>query len=79
MLELVRYIHLNPMRAIVVASLERLDKYRFCGHSRLVGHIDDDWQAQSEILALFVKRLKTSRQRYRAFVQKGIALENAPS
>ncbi len=78
LLELVRYIHLNPLRAKVVASLEQLDRYRFCGHSRLVGHIDDDWQAQSEILTLFAKRLTTSRRRYREFVQKGIAMGRRP-
>ncbi len=78
LLELVRYIHLNPLRAKVVASLEQLDKYRFCGHSRLVGHIDDAWQAQSEILTLFAKRLTTSRRRYREFVEKGIAMGRRP-
>ena len=78
LLELVRYIHLNPLRAKVVASVEQLDTYRFCGHSRLVGRIDDDWQAQSEVLALFAKRLVTARRRYRAFVEKGITLGRRP-
>ena len=31
--ELVRYIHLNPLRARLVESLAQLDRYRWCGHS----------------------------------------------
>jgi hypothetical protein len=37
--ELVRYIHLNPLRAKLVESLARLDRYRWCGHSVLMGRI----------------------------------------
>jgi len=32
-LELVRYIHLNPIRSGVLANLEELDRYPYCGHS----------------------------------------------
>ena len=35
--ELVRYIHLNLLRAKLVESLARLDRYRWCGHSVLMG------------------------------------------
>jgi putative transposase len=35
--ELVRYIHLNPLRAKVVKDLKALKKYRWCGHSALLG------------------------------------------
>ena len=31
--ELVRYIHLNPLRARLVKDLKALDKYPFSGHS----------------------------------------------
>ena len=37
LLELVRYIHLNPLRAGIVKDLEELNKYKWCGHSALVG------------------------------------------
>jgi len=37
LLELVRYIHLNPLRAGVVNSLEGLDRYPWCGHGVLIG------------------------------------------
>ena len=35
--ELVRYIHLNPLRARLVKDLNALDKYPFSGHSVLMG------------------------------------------
>jgi len=35
--ELVRYIHLNPLRSGMVATLAELDRYRYCGHSVIVG------------------------------------------
>jgi len=30
--ELVRYIHLNPLRAGMVETLAKLDRYKWCGH-----------------------------------------------
>ena len=36
-LELVRYIHLNPVRSGVLANLEELDRYPYCGHSDIMG------------------------------------------
>lgn len=35
--ELVRYIHLNPVRAGLVKTIEELDKYRWSGHSVIMG------------------------------------------
>ena len=40
LLELVRYIHLNPLRAGIVEDLESLDRYPYCGHSRLMGKVE---------------------------------------
>jgi len=37
LLELTRYIHLNPLRAKLVKDLKELDKYLWTGHSVLVG------------------------------------------
>ena len=33
LLELVRYIHLNPVRARVIGDMEELNTYPLCGHS----------------------------------------------
>ena len=35
--ELVRYIHLNPVRAKIVSTLSELDRYSYCGHTTLMG------------------------------------------
>ena len=35
--ELVRYIHLNPIRADLVPDLAGLQRYRYCGHGALLG------------------------------------------
>ncbi len=37
LLELVRYIHLNPLRASLVQNLQELDKYPWTGHSAIIG------------------------------------------
>jgi len=37
LLELIRYIHLNPLRAGLVNDLKKLDKYPWTGHSAIMG------------------------------------------
>ena len=37
LLELIRYIHLNPLRAGLVKDLKELDKYPWSGHSTVLG------------------------------------------
>jgi len=38
LLELIRYIHLNPLRAGLVKDLQELDKYPWAGHSAILGY-----------------------------------------
>ena len=73
LLELVRYIHLNPMRAGIVKDIEALDKYPFCGHSVIMRKVKKDWQDIEWVLKYYDERLWVARRRYRAFVQKGIS------
>jgi putative transposase len=56
LLELVCYIHLNPLRARVVSTLKELDCYPYSGHSRLMAKIKDQWQDVDTVLALFGKQ-----------------------
>lgn len=72
LLELVRYIHLNPLRAGIVQDLDGLDGYAYCGHSRLVGHISDDWQSTDGVLSLLGKQKKLAIRIYRQFMADGI-------
>jgi hypothetical protein len=78
LLELVRYIHLNPLRANVVSNMGQLDRYAFSGHSTLMGNRTNDWQDTAYILQRFGKRFKPARQKYRGFVQQGIQLGKRP-
>lgn len=71
LLELVRYIHLNPLRARQVSDLKKLARYPYCGHSVLLGHHFNDWQSKDEILKLFGKKVSVARRRYREFLKKG--------
>jgi REP element-mobilizing transposase RayT len=72
LLELVRYIHLNPLRAEIVSNMEELDHYRYCGHSRLMDRVKNQWQDVDAVLSLFGKRTGSARKQYRIFVEKGI-------
>jgi REP element-mobilizing transposase RayT len=74
LLELVRYIHLNPLRAGMVASLEELDSYPFCGHSVLLGKNELKGQSSAEVLSRFSKRIDAARKNYRSFIRDGIAM-----
>ena len=73
LLELVRYIHLNPIRAGVVKDVKALDKYPFAGHSVIMGKVNNDWQDIEWVLRLFDNRPWVAHRRYRAFVEKGIS------
>jgi len=77
-LELVRYIHLNPLRARLVVDLKSLDKYPFCGHSSVMGKIEQPWQNAEYVLKQFADRKDLARRRYKAFVKKGIKLGRRP-
>ena len=72
LLELVRYIHLNPLRAGIVSTLTELEDYRWTGHAILMGNRQCAEQDTDAILALFGRNTKTARQSYRQFVADGI-------
>jgi putative transposase len=72
LLELVRYIHLNPIRAGLVQSLDDLTRYPFSGHSSLMGKAKGAWQDTEGILRMFGERKSTARRQYMAFVENGL-------
>ena len=71
--ELVRYIHLNPLRAEIVRDLDELKSYLYCGHGALLGTVTNDWQDTEYVLNLFGTSLGPSRLAYGAFVARGVA------
>lgn len=76
--ELVRYIHLNPLRGGLVKSLAELDWYPWCGHSVLMNRCRNEWQDRNYVLKWFRKNEKDAPSAYRAFVNKGIAQGKKP-
>ena len=76
LLELTRYIHLNPLRAGVVKDMRELRRYEQCGHSAIVGTINRPWQDRETILAYFGKKHKSATEKYEKFVEDGIKTGN---
>jgi REP element-mobilizing transposase RayT len=76
--ELVRYIHLNPLRANVVKDLKDLMQYRWCGHSALMGKADADFQDTGYVLRLFGQSIRQARRAYESFVAQGVEQGRRP-
>jgi putative transposase len=72
-LELVRYIHLNPVRAGVINSLAELDAYPWTGHSALMGNTVCSWLAGQEVMNHFADQANPPTLSYRAFIAAGIS------
>ena len=73
LLELVRYIHLNPLRVQMIKDLVALDSYPYSGHSALMGSYERTWQDSEYVLSMFGNTVDGARTLYRAFVVSGIA------
>ena len=76
--ELVRYIHLNPLRAKLVENIKALDKYPYSGHSAVVGGVKRDWQQVNYMLGFFGKKKSDARKAYRHFVEQGVKQGHRP-
>jgi len=75
LLELVRYVHLNPLRAGLVNDLDALEQYPWTGHAVLLGHAALAGQQADEVLKLFAAGKAAARRAYRDFVADGVNLE----
>ena len=78
LLELVRYIHLNALRAKIVKDLKELDKYPYSGHSALMGKVPRDFQDTEYVLNLFGKKVSAARKGYRAYLTEGVEQGRRP-
>ena len=74
LLELVRYIHLNPLRAGLVEEYAELCRYPYCGHRGILGRKTAQWQDTDYVLDLFHEETGLARRKYREFVEEGVAL-----
>jgi len=72
LLELIRYIHLNPLRTGLVSDYKTLGRYLYCGHGVILGYARNDWQDIDFVLRLFGERETQARRKYEDFVQRGL-------
>lgn len=68
LLALVRYVHLNPLRAGIVGSLEELSSYPWCGHGALMGKAAADFLEADEVLSRFGNVAGEARRELTAFM-----------
>ena len=76
--ELLRYIHLNPIRAGLVGTLSDLERYPWSGHGILLGEVAGSWQEREWVLSWFGKTADSAKQAYREFVAEGVGQEWRP-
>ena len=76
--ELVRYIHLNPIRAGLVKDLKELKRYPWSGHSALMGKVDSGWQDRRHVLSWFGKDEEEAVLAYRQFIADGLGEGRRP-
>jgi putative transposase len=69
---LVRYIHLNPIRANMLQTMEQLDRYPWTGHRALIGKVDYAWMDVDTVLSEFGSARKKAVTGYKRFVREGI-------
>ncbi len=69
--ELVRYIHLNPVRAGMVKDLKGLRNYPYTGHSVVMNKIKRGWQETGYVLSYFGQSIAVGRRNYSSFVKAG--------
>ena len=75
--ELVRYIHLNLLRAGVAKSLGELNRSPWSGHSALMGYQKRAWQDTEYVLSYFGKGAGR-RKKYLRYVKEGIKVGRRP-
>lgn len=76
MLEVLRYVVLNPVRAMMVG---RPEEYRWSSYPATAGLITaPDWLSLDDVLIGFGERRTLAQARYRRFVADGIGAERVP-
>jgi len=77
LLELTRYIHLNPLRAGMVGEVKELNNYRWAGHSVIMGRVERKWQDIDTVLGYFGRGRKAV-EKYEQFVREGVSQGRRP-
>ena len=80
--QLVRYIHLNPIRSGEVSTLTALKMWRWCGHGFLMGvktNPGSRFQIDGEVLRRFGGEIREARRNYLEYLKEGILVDGLAS
>lgn len=69
------YIHLNPLRAGQVETLEQLASYPLSGHAVLMGKLSYEWMESDYVLQFFGDSAGKARQAYLEFIEGEIGVD----
>jgi len=72
LLALVRYIHLNPVRAKIVQTMTELDKYTWSGHRAMLEKTKYPWMDTATVLTEFGGTKRKAINEYRRFMREGM-------
>ena len=78
LLALVRYIHLNPIRAGVVKTMRELDCYPWSGHRMIIGEEEYPWMDCARVLGEFGGTRRKAIREYHRFVGEGLGDGRSP-
>lgn len=72
LLALVRYIHLNPIRAGIIKTITELDCYPWSGHRTIIGKAKLPWMDTEYVLAHFSNNRLKALQECNNFMREGV-------
>lgn len=73
LLELVPYIHLNPLRAKLVENLAELENYKWCGHPAIVKGVPDGILDSEVLLEHFGGDEETAVRKYKELMEEKVS------
>jgi len=77
-MDLVRYIHLNPLRSMIVTHMDSLGTYPYGGHSALMGNMMIPWQDVDYVLSFYGESIRTARKNYQHHMERSAAAGRRP-
>lgn len=78
LLALVRYIHLNPVRASIFKTMAEMDKYSWSGHRAIIEKVQYPWMDTATVLAQFGATKRKAMKAYRQFMLEGMDQGHEP-
>lgn len=72
LMSIVRYIHLNPIRAGIIKTMGQLDRYPWSGHCAIIGKAEYPWMDTEYVLSQFGSKRRKAVAEYLRFVREGM-------